>query len=96
MILTNTRYSDGVGFVRDEYEFNENKTDYVVLFKNGRQMKQLTPFDYVYGEWLDGNYHNFVAKFGNNDGATWYTPIELLCFMVKDGATIKGIERIIK
>ena len=97
MILSNLKYVDGVGFVEDEYKFDENKTDYEIVFRNGKRMKQLTPFYYVHEEWEDGEYESFVARFRDQEGIeAWYMPIELLGFMLNDGATINGIERIRK
>ena len=96
MILINTKYVDGIGFIQEEYRFDENKTNYEVVFKNGNRIKQVTPFHYLSQEWEEGFYDRFVAKFATQDGMAWYTPIELLCFMINDGASINGIERIKK
>ena len=95
MILTNTRYIDGVGFVHDKYMFDENKTGYEIKFKNGNILRQIAPFSYVEDNWNDGRYVLFAAPFENTYGdINWYCPADLLSFVIKHKIIINGIERI--
>lgn len=95
MVLINTRYVDGLGFVQEKYVFDEHRTDFELRLRNGEVLKQLASFSYFKNDWDDGRYELFVAPFKNRCGEIrWYCPSELLSIVLEEKITVNGIERV--
>lgn len=94
MLIEHSGYRKNHGLFCFKIPVDENKTDYEIHFNNGSVYRQNGPFENVTHDWnCDGDvYTQFGAYFDCNGRGEFFTPVDLVTFVVEHEAQVPGIQ----